>query len=160
MVRDLSYRRNQWPAGVTLVALDGRYAAIRIRPSGVGLRRKPGGGDWEPIVVTGARRARRPWAVRITRADGADLIVKPFRPGGAGMPDIGRKVGRSAGSEDAGAPDLGDGPLDAVFAFLWIGAAIVVFPITVAGLIRDSRAAKRLRDDLRGATDLVGPAGH
>lgn len=157
MARDLGYRRNQWPAGVTLVDLDGRYAAIRIRPSGVGLRRKPGGGDWDVLDVTGARRARRPWVVRISRADGPDLLVKPFRPGAAGMPDIGRRVGRSSGDDDAGAADLGDNPVTAVLSFLYVLAAIVVFPIAITALVKDSRAARALRDALRAAA--TAPAG-
>lgn len=151
MARDLSYRRNQWPAGVTLVALDDRYAAIRVRPSGVGLRRKPGGGEWEAIVVTGAKRGLRPWVLTVSRADGPDLVVRPFRPGEAGMPDVGRRVGRSDPDDDAGAADLGDNPVTAVLSFLYILAAVVVFPIGIASLVKSSRAARALRDQLRAA---------
>lgn len=152
MARDLSYRRNQWPAGVTLVELDDRYAALRIRPSGVGLRRKPGGGEWEPVAVTGVRRAAlRRWVVTISRADGPDLVVRPFRPGEAGMPDVGRRVGRSDGDADPETPDLGDNPVAAVLSFLYILAAVVVFPIGIAGLVRRSRAARALQDQLQAS---------
>lgn len=157
MARDLSYRRNQWPAGVTLVELDDRYAALRIRSSGVGLRRKPGGGEWEPIAVTGVERARRPWVLRISRADAPDLVVRPFRPGEAGMPDVGRRVGRTD-DDDGGSPDLGDNPVDAVLAFLWVLAAVIVFPIGIASLAKSTRAAGALRADLRAAMAPARPA--
>ena len=60
MVRDLGYRRRQWPAGVSMVQLDRRFAALRLGPGRPVELRRVKDGPWEPLSVVSVGRAWRP----------------------------------------------------------------------------------------------------
>lgn len=140
--KDTSYRQHQLPAGVTMVQLDRRFAALRIR-SAVSLRHAPNG-DWAPIQVKAVARARRPWVVRVELADGRVLHLRPFLPGEAGLRDCGYRVGGIGDS----AP-LGDDPLSAVIAVFSILFYVLASPFFVAANWRRSKVAARLINELR-----------
>jgi hypothetical protein len=125
---DTSYRRNQLPAGVTMVQVQGRYAALRIR-SDVTLRTAPDGA-WDPLPVRRASRARRPWVVRLELVDGRVLSVRPFQPGRVGG------LGQSA--------PLNNDPVSAVIAVASIALAVLAAPLFVVAYVRRSRIAGRL----------------
>jgi hypothetical protein len=134
---DTSYRRNQLPAGVTMVQVQGRYAALRIR-SDVTLRTAPDGA-WDPLPVRRANGARRPWVVRLELVDGRVLSVRPFQPGEAGLRDCGYRVGGLGQS----AP-LNNDPVSAVIAVASIALAVLAAPLFVVAYVRRSRIAGRL----------------
>jgi len=137
--RDRSYRRNQLPAGVTMVQIKRRFAAIRVRAGGaVGLR-TAADGPWSALSITGVSRAKRPWVLRLQLADGSRLHVRPFLPGEAGLPDVGSRVGGMGDS----AP-LGDDPVSAVIAILAIAFYVLASPFFAWSAVKRTRAAKRL----------------
>lgn len=134
---DTSYRRHQLPAGVSMVRLHSRYAALRIR-SAVTLRLTLDG-PWEPLDIRRVSRARRPWVVRTELTDGRVLYLRPFEPGEAGLRDCGYRVGGPGDS----AP-LGNDPVSAVIAVASIVFYLLAAPLFVAAYVRRSRIAGRL----------------
>jgi hypothetical protein len=140
--RDTGYRKNQLSAGVTMVQVKRRFAAVRIRPGAVTLRTVVDG-PWVPISVEQVGRARRPWVVRLTLTDGTSMYVRPFLPGEAGPPDCGSRVGGIGDS----AP-LGDDPISAVIAVFAIVFYVLAAPFFVVANWRRTTAARHLRQDL------------
>lgn len=154
MARDLGYRRNQWPAGVTMVQVDRRFAALRIRPRQPAELRRDQDGPWVAMSVAGVSRAWRPWVLRVRAADGATVKVRPFLAGEAGLADCGSRVGGIGSSQP-----LGNDPVSAVVAVIAIAFYVLVSPFFLAANIRRAKAATRLREALRpsGAQDPAGP---
>lgn len=153
MARDLSYRRNQWPAGVTMVQMDRRFRALRVRPGRPIELRRAKDGDWEPLDVTSVGRARRPWVLRLTLADGTRSAVRPFLPGEAGLPDCGARVGGIGDSQQ-----LGNDVVSAVVAVVAIVFYVLASPFFIAATVRRTSAARDLRARLEAATP-PGPRG-
>ncbi|MET0866339.1 MAG: hypothetical protein ABWZ98_18550 [Nakamurella sp.] len=141
--RDTGYRSNQLPAGVTMVQIKRRYAAIRIRPSGIGLRTEAGGG-WASWTIASVARARRPWVLKVELSDGSRVFVRPFMAGEAGLPDCGGRVGGIGSSEP-----LGDDPISAVIAIFAIVFYVLAAPFFVYSNWKRSKAAGRLQAALR-----------
>jgi len=119
--RDTGYRSNQLPAGVTMVQIKRRYAAIRIRSAGIGLRTEAGG-KWAPLAVREVIRARRPWVLKVVLDDGTTTYLRPFLPGEAGLPDCGARVGGIGSSEP-----LDNDPISAVIAIFLYVLALLFF---------------------------------
>jgi hypothetical protein len=143
--RGTGYRGNQLPAGVTMVQIKRRYAAIRVRPSGVGLRDKAGAG-WAPLVIREVSKARRPWVLKVQLQDGSTCYLRPFLPGEAGLPDCGGRVGGVGSSEP-----LGDDPISAVIAIFAIVFYVLAAPFFVHATWKRTKAAGLLLADLRTA---------
>jgi hypothetical protein len=99
--RDTGYRSNQLPADVSMVQIKRRYAAIRVRPSGIALRTEANGG-WAPLGVREVTKARRPWVLKLLLDDGSTSYLRPFLPGEAGLPDCGGRVGGIGSTEPVG----------------------------------------------------------
>lgn len=140
--KDTSYRRNQLPAGVTMVQVKRRFAALRIR-SNAALRTAPDGA-WEPLTIETVSRAKRPWVVRVGLVDGRVLYLRPFLPGEAGLRDCGYRVGGIGDS----AP-LDNDPLSTVIAVLSILFYVLASPFFIAADWRRSKVAARLVHELR-----------
>jgi hypothetical protein len=140
---DHSYRSNQLPAGVTMVQIKRRFAAIRVRPGGnITLRTEPDG-SWAPLTIGAVTRARRPWVLRLELADGTPMYLRPFLPGEAGLPDCGARVG-GIGDTEA----LGNDPVSAVIAVIAIVFYVLASPFFIAANWRRSKVAGRLRREL------------
>jgi hypothetical protein len=153
VARDLSYRRNQWPAGVTMVQIDRRFAALRVRDGRPVELRRDKDGEWSPVPVVSVDRAWRPWVLRLRTADGCSLKVRPFRPGEAGLADCGRRVG---GIGDSG--QLGNDPVSAVVAVFAIAFYVLASPFFLVANTRRARAAGRLRRGLQPGLARSGGA--
>lgn len=147
MVRDLGYRRRQWPAGVSMVQLDRRFAALRLGPGRPVELRRVKDGPWEPLAVRSVGRARRPWVLTLTLADGTTLRIRPFRPGEAGLPDCGDRVGGIGDSQP-----LGSDPVSAVVAVVAIAFYVLASPLFLGSNVQRARLARDLRTRLDGAT--------
>lgn len=143
MVRDLGYRRNQWPAGVTMVQIDRRFAALRVRDGRPVQLRRVKDGPWEPLAVESVARAWRPWVLTIGLADGTTVRVRPFRPGEAGLPDCGDRVGGIGDSQQ-----LGNDPVSAVVAFFAIVFYVLASPFFVVANTKRAQVARALRTQL------------
>ena len=152
MVRDVGYRRNMWPAGVSMVQIDRRFAALRVRPSGPIVIRRIKDGPWESLPVVAVGRAWRPWVLTVALADGDTLKVRPFRPGEAGLPDCGDRVGGIGDSEQ-----LGNDPVSAVVAVFAIAFYVLASPFFVVANVKRARVARALRAQL--AANVGGAAG-
>ena len=136
--RDTGYRKNQLPAGVTMVQVKRRFAAIRIRPGAVTVD-----GPWTPITIDRVSKATRPWVLRLSMDDGTTIPLRPFLPGEAGLPDCGSRVGGIGDS----AP-LGNDPVSAVISILAILFYVLAAPFFVVANWRRTKVAQRLRQDL------------
>lgn len=150
MVRDLGYRRHQWPAGVSMVQIDRRFAALRLRPGRPVEQRRVKDGPWEPLAVESVGRAVRPWVLTLRLADGSTLQVRPFRAGEAGLPDCGGRVGGIGDSQH-----LGNDPVSAVVAIAAIAFYVLASPFFVVANVKRARVAR----DLRSALDAQVAAG-
>jgi hypothetical protein len=83
--RETGYRRNQLPAGLTMLHIELRFAAVRVRPGrDVALRTEPDG-PWTPLKIGQVVKARRPWVLRLDLADGSRMYLRPSLPGEAGL---------------------------------------------------------------------------
>jgi len=140
--RDTGYRQNQLPAGVTMVQVKRRFAAVRIRPGAVTLRHEHDG-PWVPITIERVSKAKRPWVLRLSMDDGTTIHLRPFLPGEAGLPDCGSRVGGIGDS----AP-LGNDPVSAVISILAILFYVLAAPFFVVANWRRTKVAQRLRQDL------------
>ena len=143
--RGTGYRTNQLPAGVTMVQIKRRYAAIRVRPSGIGLRTEARAG-WAPLVIREVSTARRPWVLKVLLHDGSTSYLRPFLPGEAGLPDCGGRVGGIGGS----AP-LGDDPISAIIAIFAIVFYVLAAPFFVHATWKRIQVARRLLTELRSS---------
>ena len=150
--RDTGYRQNQLPAGVTMVQVRRRFAAVRICPGAVTLRHEQDG-PWVPIAIERVTRAKRPWVARLSMNDGTIMHLRPFLPGEAGLPDCGSRVGGIGDS----AP-LGNDPVSAVIAIFAIAFYVLAAPFLVVANWRRTKAAKRLRQDLDAALGTAAGA--
>ena len=144
---DKSYRSNRLPAGVTMVQIKHRFAAIRVRSGGNLALRTKADGPWTPIAISVVGRAKRPWVLRVTLADGSVIHLRPFKPGEAGLPDVGSRVGGIGDS----AP-LGDDPISAVIAVFAIAFYVLAAPFFAWSAITRARAAKALQQQLQPNT--------
>jgi len=152
MARDLAYRRNQWPAGVAMVQIDRRFAALRVRSGPSVQWRRTRDGPWEPLPVVSVGRAWRPWVLTLGLADGDTLKIRPFRPGEAGLPDCGDRVGGIGDSQQ-----LGNDPVSAVVAAFAIVFYVLASPFFVVANVKRARVARALRVQL--AANVGGAAG-
>jgi hypothetical protein len=143
MVRDVGYRRNTWPAGVSMVQIDRRFAALRVRPSRPIDIRRTKDGPWEPLPVVSVGRAWRPWVLTVALVDGDTLKVRPFRPGEAGLPDCGDRVGGIGDSQQ-----LGNDPVSAVVAVFAIVFYVLASPFFVVANVKRAQVARALRAQL------------
>ncbi|MET0967321.1 MAG: hypothetical protein ABWZ02_13035 [Nakamurella sp.] len=141
--RHTGYRSNQLPAGVTMVQIKRRYAAIRIRPSGIALRTQAGAG-WAPVAVRDVTKARRPWVLKLQLDDGSIRYVRPFLPGEAGLPDCGGRVGGIGSSEP-----LDNDPISAVIAILAIVFYVLAAPFFIHATWKRAKIARRLRTEIQ-----------
>lgn len=151
MVRDLGYRRNQWPAGVTMVQIGRRFAALRIRDGRPVELRRVKDGPWESLSIGAVGRAWRPWVLRLELADGSTLKVRPFRPGEAGLPDCGDRVGGIGDSQQ-----LGNDPVSAVVAVFAIIFYVLASPFFIAANLKRARVARDLREQLDACVGTTG----
>jgi hypothetical protein len=152
VARDLGYRRNQWPAGITMVQIERRFCALRVRDGRPVELRRQKDGDWEALALSAVGRAWRPWVLRLTLADGSLMKVRPFRPGEAGLPDCGDRVGGIGDSEQ-----LGNDPVSAVVAVVAIVFYVLVAPFFIAANVKRAKAARELRAHVaRSAAILPG----
>lgn len=142
--RDTGYRQNQWPAGVTMVQIKRRFAALRVR-STVELR-TVADAPFERLDIRALGRARRPWVLRAELADGSVTYLRPFLPGEAGLPDCGTRVGGIGDS-----PSVGNDPLSALIAVVAIVFYVLASPFFIAATVRRTKAAKRLLGELEAA---------
>ncbi len=147
--RETGYRKNQLPAGVTMVQVKRRFTAIRIRPGAVTFRHEHDG-PWIPITIERVTKAKRPWVVRLSMDDGTIMYLRPFLPGEAGLTDCGSRVGGIGDS----AP-LGNDPVSAVISIFAILLYVLAAPFFVVANGKRAKAAKGLRQDLDRA---LGPA--
>jgi hypothetical protein len=143
--RSTGYRSNQLPAGVTMVQIKRRFAAVRIRPSGIALRTETDAG-WEPLIVRAAAKARRPWVLKLQLGNGSTCYLRPFLPGEAGLPDCGGRVGGIGSS----AP-LDNDPISAVIAIFTIVFYVLAAPFYIHANWKRTKAAKRLLSELQSA---------
>lgn len=143
MVRDLGYRRNQWPAGVTMVQIGRRFNALRVRDGRPVELRREKDGPWAPLAVVAVGRAVRPWVLTLALADGTTLKVRPFRPGEAGLPDCGARVGGIGDTEQ-----LGNDPVSAIVALVAIAFYMLASPFFIAANVKRARVARELREQL------------
>jgi len=146
VARDLGYRRQQWPAGVTMVQIERRFSALRIRDGRPVEFRRTKDGDWESLPLAAVGRAWRPWVLRLALSDGAELKVRPFLPGEAGVRDCGDRVGGIGDSEQ-----LGNDPVSAVVALFAIVFYLLASPFFVAANIKRAKAARELREAMESA---------
>ena len=146
--RDTGYRKNQLPAGVTMVQVRRRFAAVRIRPGTITFRDELDG-PWIPITIGRVTKAKRPWVVRLSLDDGMIMHLRPFLPGEAGLPDCGSRVGGIGDS----AP-VGNDPVSAVISIFAILFYVLAAPFFVVANWKRTKAAKGLRQDLDRA---LGP---
>lgn len=144
--KDKGYRTNQLPAGVTMVQIKRRFAAIRVRSAGTVALRTESDGPWTPIAVAAVSRAKRPWVLRVQLQDGSRVYVRPFMPGEAGLPDVGSRVGGIGDS----AP-LGDDPVSAIIAVFAVAFYVLAAPFFAWSAVKRTRAAKLLRRQLQPA---------
>lgn len=151
MVRDLGYRRSQWPAGVTMVQIDRQFAALRVRDGRPVEVRRDKDGPWEPLAVRWVGRAWRPWVLTLGLADGRTLTLRPFRPGEAGLPDCGDRVGGIGDSQQ-----LGNDPVSAVVAMFAIAFYVLAAPFFIVANTQRAKVARDLRTQLAAR---VGAAG-
>lgn len=151
MVRDLGYRRNQWPAGVAMVQIDRRFAALRVRDGRPVELRREKDGPWEPLSIESVGRAWRPWVLVLALADGGTLKVRPFRPGEAGLPDCGDRVGGIGDSQP-----LGNDPVSAVVAFFAIIFYVLAAPFFVVANTKRARLARALQERLDTRVGATG----
>jgi len=151
MARDLVYRRNRWPAGVTMVQIDRRFAALRVRDARPAQIRRTRDGNWESLSIVSVGSARRPWVLVIVLADGTRLKVRPFISGEAGLPDCGARVGGVGDSRQ-----LGNDPVSAVVAAVAICFYVLVSPFFIVANARRAKAARELRTRLESA--ICAPA--
>jgi hypothetical protein len=165
---------NQLPAGVTMVTIKGKYAAIRVRPGRgadpVALRTEPDGG-FEPLWITGVRRAKRPWCVRIESADAGavptalpakggepskgaltSLVLRPCLPSEA---DI-RKVGKPAAGI-GNTSKLGEDPISAIIAVFAILFYVLASPFFAAAAWSRTKVARSLQGELEAASRRPSP---
>ncbi len=133
-------RSNQLPAGVTMVHLKYRIAALRIRPDGTVALRTDRDGPWDPVRAVSAGRAVRPWVIKMELVDGSHLYLRPCLPGEAAITECGRSIGGIADSEK-----LGDDPVSGVIAVLGIAFYLLASPFFIAANWRRARLAARLR---------------
>lgn len=151
MARDLGYRRNQWPAGVTMVQIDRRFAALRVRSGRPVEVRRAKDGPWEPLDIESVGRAWRPWVLTVGLAGGSTLKARPFRPGEAGLPDCGERVGGIGDSQQ-----LGNDPVSAVIAVVAIAFYVLASPLFIVANTKRARAARALRDQLAASVRAAG----
>lgn len=151
MARDVAYRRNQWPAGVAMVQIDRRFAALRVRSGSSVQWRRVKDGPWEPLPLVSVGRAWRPWVLTLELADGATVRVRPFRPGEAGLPDCGDRVGGIGDSQQ-----LGNDPVSAVVAVVAIAFYLLASPFFLAANIQRARVARALRARLEPSAGAAG----
>jgi len=149
--RDTGYRSHQLPAGVTMVQIKRRYAAIRIRPSGIALRTKANA-SWAPFGVREATKARRPWVLKLQLDDGSIRYLRPFLPGEAGLPDCGGRV-RGIGSSEP----LDNDPISAVIAILAVVFYVLAAPFFIHATWKRTKVAKRLHTEIQSAIQLDSP---
>ncbi len=136
-------RRNQLPAGVTVVHLKYRVAALRIRAGGAIALRTDRDGPWDPVRVVSVGRALRPWVIKIQLVDGSHLYLRPCLPGEAAITECGRSIGGIADTEK-----LGDDPVSGVIAVLGIAFYVLASPFFLVSNWRRTRMAARLRGEL------------
>ena len=136
-------RRNQLPAGVTMVHLKYRVAALRIRAGGVIALRTDRDGPWDPVRVVSVGRALRPWVIKIQLVDASHLYLRPCLPGEAAITECGRGIGGIADTEK-----LGDDPVSGVIAVLGIAFYVLASPFFIVSNWRRTRMAARLRGEL------------
>ena len=148
--RDTGYRSNQLPADVSMVQIKRRYAAIRVRPSGIALRTEANGG-WTPLGVREVTKARRPWVLKLLLDDGSTSYLRPFLPGEAGLPDSGGRVGGIGSTEP-----LDNDPLSAVIAILAIVFYVLAAPFFIHANWKRTKIASRLRTEIQ----TVAPHDH
>jgi hypothetical protein len=148
MARDLGYRRNQWPAGVTMVQIDRRFAALRVRDGRPVELRRVKDGPWEPLAIESMNRARLPWVLTLRLTDGTTLTVRPFRPGEAALLDCGDRVGGIGDSEQ-----LGNDPVSAVIAVVAIAFYTLAAPLFLVANTKRAGVARALRARLAASVD-------
>ena len=136
-------RRNQLPAGVTMVHLKYRVAALRIRAGCAIALRTDRDGPWDPVRVVSVGRALRPWVIKIQLVDGSHLYLRPCLPGEAAITECGRSIGGIADTEK-----LGDDPVSGVIAVLGIAFYVLASPFFLVSNWRRTRMAARLRGEL------------
>ena len=136
-------RRNQLPAGVTMVHLKYRVAALRIRAGGAIALRTDRDGPWDSVHLVSVGRALRPWVVKIELVDGSHLYLRPCLPGEAAITECGRGIGGIADTEK-----LGDDPVSGVIAVLGIAFYVLTSPFFLVSNWRRTRIAARLRGEL------------
>jgi hypothetical protein len=164
---------NQLPAGVTMVTIKGKYAAIRVRPGRgphpVALRTEADGG-FEPLQITGVRRAKRPWCVRIESADAGvrpsdlgvkggpsdgaltSLVLRPCLPSEA---DIG-KVGKPAAGI-GNTSKLGEDPISAIIAVFAILFYVLASPFFAVAAWSRTKVARSLQGELEAVSERPSP---
>ena len=103
--RESHNRRNQLPAGVTMMHLKYRIAALRIRTGGAIALRTDRHGPWDPVQIVSVGRSLRPWVIKIGLVDGTHLYLRPCLPGEAAITECGRSIGGLADTAK-----LGDDP--------------------------------------------------
>ena len=126
-----------------MVHLKYRIAALRIRAGGAIALRTDRDGPWDPVQVVSARRAVRPWVIKIELVDGSHLYLRPCLPGEAAITEFGRDIG--------GIPDtetLGDDPVSGVIAVLGIAFYLLASPFFIVANWRRTGVAARLRGEL------------
>jgi hypothetical protein len=148
------------------VHLKYRIATLRIRAGGAIALRTDRDGPWDPVRIVFARRAVRPWVIKIELVDGSHLYLRPCLPGEAAITEFGRDIGGIADTEK-----LGDDPVSGVIAVLGIaftcwprrssllptGAAPGSRPVCVASSRRVERAG-RPTDDLSSTRRAGAPS--
>ena len=120
-----------------------RIATLRIRAGGAIAMRTDRDGPWDPVRIVFARRAVRPWVIKIELVDGSHLYLRPCLPGEAAITEFGRDIG--------GIPDtekLGDDPVSGVIAVLGIAFYLLASPFFIVANWRRTGVAARLRGEL------------
>ena len=138
-------RLNRLPAGVTMVHLKYRIAALRIRTGGAIALRTDRDGPWDPVRVVSVGRALRPWVIKIELVDGSHLYLRPCLPGEAAITECGGSIGGIADTEK-----LGEDPVSGVIAVFGIAFYALASPFFLVSNWRRARArvATRLRGEL------------
>jgi len=126
-----------------MVHMKYRIAALRVRAGGAIALRTDRDGPWDPVLVTSAHRALRPWVIKIELVDGSHLFVRPCLPGEAAITECGRSIGGIADTEK-----LGDDPVSGVIAVLGIAFFVLASPFFIVANWRRTGVAARLRKEL------------
>ena len=136
-------RKQSLPEGVFLVRLDRRVAALRVSAGAVEVQAERDG-PWQPMEIAAAGRGGWLWSrAKLSLAGGTRKRVCVYHAGEQGLGDVGRSDQSTSGALVGG---LGNDPISAVIAVLFLLVCVLATPFVLAAFVRHFRGAGRLID--------------